>query len=285
MDNSSAQTLPGPFFDAYAASVPAQVEDLLEALEGLTPGANYRQLDRVPHGYAHGYALQDEDGQLGQVWWGGTFEHPHASFQGHASHAAALVLRECFPVHYPSRLDPVLIDSMEPGAYDKLQDCCLTVARDMRVKVGTAGDHHVTLEGRTLYLGAEKSAVRLRLYDKAAERRAKLNDPAKLAALPPAWARVEAQIRPHGRDARLAASSASPGALLGSARWLQAAALSITGLDVPRFQASPTWRQSDHDRAYHSMLRQYGATLLQALADAGSAECLGLQLVHDLRQM
>jgi hypothetical protein len=263
----------------------APVDDLLEALEDLTPSAGFRQLERVPHGYAHGYALTDQDGQLGQVWWGGSFEHPHATFQGHASHAAAMVLRECFPGSPVSRCDPVLIDSMQPGAYDVLQDTCTAVAREMRVKVGTAGDHLVTLEGRTLYLGATKSGVRLRLYDKAAERRSKINDPDKLASLPASWARVEAQIRPHGREARLAAATASPTALLGSAKWLQAVARSITGLDVPRFQASPAWRQSDHDRAYRAMLTQYGSTLRQVLADAGSPECFGLQLSDDLRQM
>ena len=285
MDNSPGQTPIQPFFDAYAASVVAPVDDLLQVLEDLTPGAFYRQLKRVPNGYAHGYALNDPDGQLGQIWWGGAFPHPHASFQGHASHAAAMLLRECFPGHAVSRCDPVLIDSMQPGAYDVLQDTCTAVAREMRIKVGTAGDHLVTLEGRTLYLGATKSGVRLRLYDKAAERRAKLNDPAKLASLPASWARVEAQIRPHGRDARTAASTASPMALLGSARWLQALALSITGLDVPRFQASPAWRQSDHDRAYRAMLKQYGSTLRQVLGDAGSPECFGLQLADDLRRM
>lgn len=274
-----------PFFDAYQATVHCEVKDLLEAFEGLTPGSQYRHLSRVPHGYAFGNSLDDADGQMGQFWWGGRFVHPHVSFQGHASHQAGMLLRECFPTHYPSRIDPVLIDSMEPGAYDVLQDACLSIARDLRVKVGTAGDHLVTFEGRTLRLGSEKSTALLRLYDKAAERRAKLNDPDKLASLPEHWARVEAQIRPHGREARLAAASASPEALLGSARWLQAAAQAIAGLDVPRFDASPVWRQSDHDRSYWAMLKQYRRTIGQALADAGSPECLGLQLVEDLKRL
>lgn len=284
MDNFEPPAAPTRF-DAYAATVPCEVRDLLDVFEGFVPGARVEMVDRAPQGYAFGARIVDEDGQIGQIWWGGMHPHAHASFQGHGSHDAALLLRECFPEHSVSRADPVLIDSTTPGAYDVLQGHCVELASDLRITVGTAGDHLVTMQGRTLYLGSTSAVVRCRLYDKAAERRARLRNPAKLAALPQHWARLEFQVRPHGIEAKRAAARASPAEVIGAARWARRLALEVAGLDVVPFSASPAWRESDHDRAYHSMLRQYGTTLRQVLNYAGSPECLGLQLAHDLAQL
>ncbi len=284
MDNFAAHASPGRF-DAYSASIPCEVRDLLDAFDAFVPGARIEPVDRAPQGYAFGARVIDDDGQIGQIWWGGTHPHPHASFQGHGSHDAALLLRECFPQHSVSRADPVLIDSMTPGAYDVLQSHCIELAAERRIKVGTAGDHLVTLQGRTLYLGSTSAVVMARLYDKAAERRAKLRNPAKLAALPEHWARLEFQVRPQGAEGKRAAALASPAELIGAARWARRLALEVAGLDVDPFDASPAWRESDHDRAYHSMLRQYGRTLRRVLVETGSPECLGLQLAHDMAQL
>lgn len=271
-------------FDAYAASVVAEPRDILEALEGVTHGAEWAHLDRAPHGYAFGARLADIDGQVAQMWWGGRNALPHVSAQGEASHAVAGVLRECFPVHYVTRCDPIIVESMDPGAYDDLQGRMLEVAKARGVQVGTAGDHLLTMEGRTIYLGSPQSAVRVRLYDKAAELRATLKAPAKLAAVPPHYARMEAQIRPAGKPAREAAAVSPPEALWGSAQWLRMLVHSVNGSEVERFDCRETWRESDFDRGYWNMIRMCRRVLLEARDRAGSEAAAARQIFSDIEE-
>jgi Replication initiation factor len=270
-----------PRFDAYAATVDAPASDLLAALEGITPGAEWREMERAPHGYGVGWRLADVDGPVGVVFAGGMHQRPHVSVQGEASPAAAALLRECWPGHKVARADVVALDTDEPGGYDRLQAMCVDVAREMRVKLGTAGDHLVTKEGRTVYLGASKSSVRLRCYDKAAQLRAELRTPSKLAAVPDHLARLELQVRPQSA-AKVAASYAQPVELLGSARWMRALMARVDGSELAPFTVRSVWRESDGDAAYWSMLSQYGRTLYRLLDEAGSPDLVGRNIFADL---
>jgi hypothetical protein len=274
-----------PRFDAYAASVMADPDELLQAFEDLTPGARFEAMRRAPQGYAFGWRLEDGDGQLGQLWCGGK-DHPlpHMSFQGEASPLAAGLLRESFPRHSVSRADVVALDSVDAGAYEALQAQCLAVAGARKVKVGTAGDHLLTFEGRTLYLGAPTSAVRLRLYDKAAELRARLRDPKRLASVPPELARLELQVRPQSK-AKERAALASPAELLGAARWMREIMARVGNVELGAFSVRGAWRESDNSRTYWYMLSAYGNTLRRVLEEAGSAECMGKQIAQDLKEL
>lgn len=269
-------------FDAYAATVKAEAHPIMEALEGVTFGAEWELMERAPQGYGVAYQLADADGQVCQLWAGGRFTYPHVSAQGDGSQAVAAVLRECFPVHYVTRADPVIFESIEPGAYDVLQGIMLDVAARHRVKVGTAGDHLLTLAGRTCYLGATSSTVRGRLYDKAAELRAKLKSPEKLATVPEHFARLEAQVRPHGKAARCEAAKLEPSEFCGSARWLRDLHEAVTGAPVERVDLREPWRESDHDRAYWAMVRSYGACILEGIERAGSGAAWLDQLRYDI---
>jgi hypothetical protein len=195
------------------------------------------------------------------------------------------VLRVDWPEHYVTRADACM-DFAEPGAYDRLQGIALDVARERGIKVNTAGDHLVTLKGRTVYLGAPSSHTRLRIYDKAAELRDKFVDqPQRLAAVPDELARFELQVRPQTKAAKLAAASAEPVALMGSARWSRELLQRVAHLDLAPFEAGKPWRQADDDRAYAAMLSQYGGLLGRLVRDLGSWECLGLQLGHDVAEL
>lgn len=55
-------------------------------------------------------------------------------------------------------------------------------------------------------------------------------------------------------------------------------------LEVERIQMNPA-RQTDHERAYRTMLEQYGKTLYRQLADLGSWAAVGAQLGYDLEQL
>lgn len=240
-------------------------------------------MKRAPQGYGFGRRLMDAEGQVAQIWWGGAHHWPHVVFTGETAQTGADLLRSEFQGHRVSRCD-VCTDYAEPGAYDRLQGLALDVAREKRIKVGTAGDHLVTMEGRTLYLGSTASHTRLRLYDKAAELRAKFDkDLHRLLTVPAELARLEFQVRPQTPDAKAAAAVADPVALMGSAAWTRELVRRVDGLDLAPFQAGRAWRQSDDDRAYAALLAQYGG-LLGRLAAVQGWDCLGLQIRDDLAE-
>ena len=270
-------------FDWYQATVPADVVPVRACLATLSDHG-WERMKRTPQGYGFGDVLSDADGALVRLLWGGKHEYPHVIASGEPAHAVSEVLRTHFPDHRPSRLD-VCTDYAEPGAYDRLQGLALEVAKERSITVGTAGDHLLTLKGRTIYLGAPSSHTRLRIYDKAAELRAKYDGQfSKLAQIPAELARFECQVRPQTLEAKSIAARADPVALMGSAAWMRELVRRVDGLDLAPFQAGRAWRQSDHDRAYAAMLAQYGGTLQRVMEDAGSWDCAGLQIGHDLSE-
>lgn len=257
----------------------------MDALGGLGQAADWEYLKAAPNGYAAGTRLVDVDGQVCQVWWGGIHEHPHAVFTGESSPSGADALRSTFPGEHTVARADVCIDYAESGAYDRIQVSALAVAKARKVKVGTAGDHLLTMEGRTLYLGAKTSHTRMRLYDKAAQLRGQFaSNPAKLLEVPNDLARLEVQVRPQTPEAKARAAEADPVALMGSAKWTRELMMHVAGLDLAPFAAGRLWRQADDDRAYYALLAQYGGMLGRLKETLGSWDCVGLQIGDDLAE-
>jgi hypothetical protein len=271
-------------FDWYQATVPASVDDVLGALFGLADGTGVSH-DRGLHGFAHtSLVTTAADGVVARVWHGGSHPYPHAQVTGEWAQAGAEVIRAHFPEHYVSRAD-AREDFGDVGAWDRIAPVLLDTARSRRIKVDTRGDHLVTMQGRTLYLGAAQSACRLRLYDKAAELRAKLAaDPVRLAGVPEHLARLEAQVRPQTRESRVAFASIEPMAVMGSSAWLREVWRGVSGLELEPVQVGKGYRQADDDRAYAYLLAQYGGLLTRLCADHGSWPALGAQIGHDLAE-
>lgn len=274
-------------FDWYQATVPAPVNDVLEVLAGLGTGLQLSH-DRGMHGYASTAVLGSEsDGPAARVMHGGSHEYPHAVVSGDWAQPGAELIRAAFPEHSVSRLD-VREDFSDDGAFDAIQAQLVNAAIQHRLKVGTAGDHLVTLKGRTVYLGAPSSAVRLRLYDKRAEILSKYvteGDRAtvvKALRIPDSLARLEAQIRPQGKAAKVRFSTMEPTAALGCTRWMRQVWHDVAGLELTPCQVGKPWRQSDLERAYKIAMAQYGGVFRRMYADLGSWECVGLQIGHDL---
>lgn len=272
-------------FDYYQGTVKAPPAEVMEAMASLAPGGAWEHIKRPPQGYNVGQRLVDADGLVGTLWWGGVHGHPHALFSGETSPAGADLLRGRFAGRHTVARADVCIDYDEPGAYDRLQDSALLVAKDRNVKVGTAGDHLLTKEGRTVYLGAPSSHTRLRIYDKAAELRGQYaNNLVKLLEVPDHLARLEVQVRPQTPVAKAAAALADPVSLMGSAAWTRELMRQVAGLELEPFNAGRMWRQSDDDRAYTALLAQYGGMLQRRQLLHGSWDCLGLQLGQDLAE-
>lgn len=271
-------------FDWYQATVRAPVEVVRECLAAVGGGAQWEPLRKAPHGYGFGDRLVDADGIVAQVWWGGCHAHPHVTASGESAQPTADLLRSQLPDHSVSRAD-VCIDYAEPGAYDRLQGLALGVARERKVRVGTAGDHLVTLQGRTLYLGSVTSHTRLRLYDKAFELRQKFaKDPARLASVPGELARLECQVRPQTPRAKSEAARIPPLVVMGSAAWMRELMRQVAGLELHPFDAGKPWRQADDDRAYAHLLAQWGGLLRRMAETHGSWDMVGRQIGADLAE-
>jgi hypothetical protein len=272
-------------FDWYQVTVDAPVPDIRACLGQLVEHPVWEPQKRGKQGYGFSDHLQGPDGTAAMLWWGGTHAFPHVVLSGAESHEGAMLLRSEWPEQQAVTRVDSCIDYAEPDAYDRLQDLALTVASAERIKVGTAGDHLLTMKGRTCYLGAPSSHTRLRIYDKAEQLREVFkNDPVKLETVPQHQARFECQVRPQTSKGRYACSKASPLEVMGSARWMRKLMGLVAQVDLEPLQVGKVWRQADDQRAYTALLAQYGGLLKHVYEDAGSWECVGLQIGHDLAE-
>ncbi len=271
-------------FDWYQGTATrGSVDDLLSVLDGLAPDLKIGH-GRGFHGYAYAATLGNEaEGTVATVWHGGSHEQPHFTCTGEWAQPGAELIRVAYPfAHTLSRVD-VREDFDGADTYERVQAQLVQVAREHRIKVDTAGDHLLTKRGRTVYLGARSSAVRLRFYDKAEEMRGKFaEDPRRLAEVPEHLSRLEAQVRPQNRQAKALLASAEPLEILGCAKWMREVWRAVAGLELQPVQIGRGFRQTDDERAYRYMLAQYGGVIRRMRVDAGSWECVGLQLGHDL---
>jgi hypothetical protein len=160
------------------------------------------------------------------------------------------------------------------------------VAKERRIKVGTAGDHLVNFEGRSCMLGSGASAVRGLAYEKSFELRQKFaHRPEVLATVPDDLARLEFRIRPQTAEARELAALAEPLDLVGGAAWARELMARVDGIQLAVFPMCPAWRPSDQARAYGALLNQYGPLLGRICDDLGSWAAVGSQLGSDLAEL
>lgn len=270
-------------FDWYQATVYVPPEDVLEACMGLGECIALEH-GKGRQGYATVTRVLDAEGLAAQVLHGGSHPYPHVIFTSERAQPGAELIRARFPVHQVTRLD-AREDFGDAGAFDRMLPSLLAPAERHRVRVDTRGDHLLRKEARTVYLGAASSAVRLRMYDKAAELRAKFAaDPVRLAAVPENLTRLEAQVRPQTPEGRKAFATIEPLEVMGSSAWLREVWQSVAGIGLEPVQVGKAWRQSDDDRAYSYLMAQYGGLLGRIKADLGSWACVGEQIGHDLAE-
>jgi hypothetical protein len=270
-----------PTFDWYQATIPRPCDDVLEALMPLEDGAELAHAKGI-QGYAYTTRIEGHRGTVASVWHGGSHPHPHVVITGEMAQAGADCIRVAFPLHKVTRVD-AKEDFGDAEAFDRITPHLVEVARARRVKLDTRGDHLLTMQGRSVYLGSPKSAAMLRLYDKAAELRHKYQaDPVRLAEIPQNLTRLEAQVRPQTAEARLRFASIEPIEVLGSAKWLRELWLLVAGQELTPVQVEKGYRQSDHERARAFILAQYGNWLRREFADLGSWAAVGAQLGYDL---
>jgi hypothetical protein len=271
-------------FDWYSATIddsPADVERSLAL--ALDAGA----IASTPmHGYEHARDFRDGDGHLVAKLLYGGHEKPHALATGSDAQRFAEVVRALWPRthapggsggHYVTRFDSA-IDYRDGAAWDGLYAACIALAERKNLRLGTAGDWITpdSEHGRTLYVGSATSDVQVRLYEKGKQLRESLADPLEAAATPRDWVRLEVRVRPQ-RDARHRAATSSPVDGWGFAVWTRALLADVAGLDVEP-TSMQEHRETDDERAFVHMVRQYGKMLARRASLVGGWDALGLDI-------
>lgn len=255
---------PGARWDWYQATVraaPEQVEaDLLAWF-----GGSWSEEAQARLGYGRGYSVRDRNGRRAAVQEGGRNVWPNVTGSGEDAPAVADFLRAVYPEHEVTRFDSCVdTDGTGSGSWGSISGALLALLEEPRrgpeVKVSMHGDWRDGRgdDGRTLYLGAPSSAVRIRAYEKGKQLRS--TDAPKADRVPLEAVRVEVQVRPSG-TARRRAATVEPAEAWGFSRLAaDVAGRLFAGDDLVPIRVRDV-RASDDDRALLFMVKQYGAML------------------------
>lgn len=264
-------------FDGYSATTTAANHYQLAELFG--PGFEMSQ-GRGFHGFGERVALKDASGsEVGSVAWGGRHDGNHGQrtmieVKGEHSPRVIEALRSNFP-HRCTRGD-ACADFEAPGAFERILQACIevkaTVPRLHSERRGDWDDHPE--DGRTYYLGSQKSPVMTRLYDKGRQ-------PEYRHLGRPDWCRLEVQVRP-SKEAKTHFATLGPLEFWGASKWSRALAGKVLEQHLDPHPAGTIWRKTGLEHRFHVLCKQYGATFLELYAELGSWECVGLTIKEKL---
>lgn len=261
-------------FDWYQASIPEVNPNLV--MSTLAGSEYYGQWveTRPLKGYDVGAQFVVGDQVLYRINHGGQNAQFGANVVSTGSSAPRLaeVIREKFPSHRVTRVDSCE-DYHHADAYDFLRKKALKIAKENKVSVREIVKPVADSDdGRTLYLGSQKSAVTMRIYEKG-----------KQLGCGVEWVRAELQIRPQ-KDLKSAFAVLSPEECWGLAKWSQLMAVQLGRKDLARVDAQ-IYQAADAARAYRWMLKQYAQVFETLKATHGSWETVGAQIGYDLEHV
>lgn len=264
-------------FDWYQATTFVGVDEFQRRLMPHYDLANWQPM-RGMHNYPNGAQLLRGDIVLCNALWGGkNGENVHAWASGYEAIQFSKVIRQAIPEHSVTRLD-VAIDFIEPNSWNEIENISFHVADKHRLKVQHIGDFHRQLDGRTLNIGGVKSDCRVTCYEKG-----------KQLGENPDWVRAEIKVRPpkakswqtHLLSHRMVMARMDPMNVWGASKWSSYMAEQLTGRIVPSF-AMRTWRESNTDRAFNAMCKQYKNVLIAKAKQAGGAAELGEEIIKQV---
>ena len=267
-------------FDWYQATVPEHPIRLVEVL-GESLGVDSVEPGKGRHNYLQSFRLLDSEGhRVAEVLAGGSNGHPNVTSSGEGTQRFVDALRLNWPEHNVTRVDSAE-DFTGAEVFTQLETACRSVASACRVKGRSIVPDDLS-DGRTYYLGAPSSDVRVRLYDKAAELRRKL-PPDAHSKIPEHLIRLEAQVRPR-KEYKSVACRLAPEQVWACAGWTAQLYQDVFHLPLERI-AMQAGRETDHARAYRFMLQQYAKVLRTQCLDLGSWSAVGLQIGEDLAKI
>jgi len=242
----------------------------MSALQAANPYGDWEQMRPLKNYDSAAAFVVGSDTRFKIHFGGQNAEHgPNVIGSGAAAHDLAVLIRDRFPAHRVSRLDSCE-DYHHEDAYEYLRRAALKIAKQQRVQC-----REITKplpesdDGRTLYLGAQSSLVSMRIYEKG-----------KQLGVDGNWVRAELQVRPQ-KDIKTIAAMLDSTQVWGLSKWSHAMAEQLGKKGLQRVDAQ-VYEQSDHDRAYRFMIKQYRRVLEQMLASHGSPEAVGAQIFYDL---
>jgi hypothetical protein len=256
-------------FDYYRATVDAAPELIVRTLEEALAEAGKpvtrEQGPEVKHYAAH-IALTDRRGAvLADVFWGGQNGTPNVELKGSNAALAAHAVRTL--PHRPSRVD-VKRDAQRAGLYDDLYALGSTWFEKYRIPLRDCGSNDPD-KGNTFYLGARSSQVLLRIYQPGLKRAQEEGRTGSLITQEERdGVRVELEVKPQKKPAKLAAATKCPDALWGVSRPVAQFALEVFAMTVQPFSISDR-RDSNRDRALRAMAMQYRRHLADLHAECG----------------
>lgn len=258
-------------WDWYAATIRVSPKEVIEELLASQELASFRET-RAMHGYTYGGEIHRGDTVLTRLLWGGNGDGAHAWASGDNAEWFAGVVRDRWPwpEHGVTRGD-VAVDYEGSEAWELLSDLSLGIADKYRLKVHHIGDFHRCEDGRTLYIGARSSVVRVRVYEKG-----------KQLSASPEWVRTELVVKPSSRKGKAAMARAEPNTAWGASRWTKELSERLGMPEVARLKVGTVWRDADEERAYKALVRQYGPMLQRMVDRLGSWCAVGNKLGQDI---
>lgn len=265
-------------FDWYAATLPGVAP--MESLEAIKAGMGGTvEEGRRRLGYAQCFQVKDTAGDtVAEVLCGSVGKNrleTHAVATGSNAPQFVQVLRSAYPDHRVTRFDAAE-DLDELGAFERITETMGEVATLHRVKGLWIRPDDPT-EGATYYLGGKSSSVTCRCYQKGLQVRKEMH-PALRPSISENWARLEVQVRPPKLLGKALAAQLTPEQAWGFAAWSQQLILAALKLNVEKIQGIGWKPQSDDEKTFDWLCRQYGPLLGRMVQDLGSWECVGLTI-------
>lgn len=188
--------------------------------------------------------------------------------KGERSPTVVEALRARFD-HRCTRMDSC-VDFERPGAFLELLEPVMRVKQEFGLYGERRGDWDYPELGRTQMVGADTSAVRLRLYEKGKQ-------PEYRHLVRPDLVRAEIQVRP-AKEAKSAYAHVTAVQAWGASKWTRAIAAELLGELLDPQPPGTVRKFATRERALRWMVKQYGSHLVGLAADLGGWEVLGLTL-------
>lgn len=255
-------------FDGYSATTSALKPDdvvpwFMELGTEITQGRGF-------HTFGERLAFKDGSGhEVGSLSYGGSQgDRIMVEVKGEASPVIVERLRAS-AAHRCTRAD-ACADWDRPGVFDELLGHVMAVKETHRLYGERRGDWDYPEKGRTQYLGATSSAVRVRLYEKGKQ-------PEYLHLERPDFCRVEVQVRPQ-KEAKEDYSRLDAIEVWGASKFTRDLAARLLEKHLDPHPPGTVRRESQRDRALRFMCRQYGPHLISLKDDLGGWDVVGLTL-------
>lgn len=203
------------------------------------------------------------------IAWGGHNGSVHFISSGAVSHEVYVWLSDVYKGLYSVSRADVCQDCRAEGMWEYMFKESERFALNRKIKTQHVGDYLTGENGRTLYLGGKTSVTQIRIYEKGKKEKGDKN-----------WVRLEIQVRPAKAFNKATAATYYPMAFWQQSPWawdFHNALMKGTTLHTqePVEGLQTVWKVPDADRAFYSMLKQYGNTLERLLEQCGDWQSVG----------